>query len=424
MKRPLELFVVILAASFLSAQETTPAQHKLAHARTMSASSSASCAESSNHAENKICVNALIKKLVAVGDKAMDGLKPPVQRPFLTDSSPDVLLVVKAEKSYAPTVELTVYDAEDNSVLWVESRILVDLDNDVAKLFAHFSQARIAARQAEAQEQQKQEEEQRERARQAELEKQLHECGTEFDALKQNIIAYVGVQKVDLPQAILTQITDHNNKCTNKISPEQVMQQEKADEDARIAQAAAERERAVLDQRAAVLAKEKTDMLTLWQNKTASAPFVPPVDSWMSIKPLPQGALWYIVLPGTQSTDGTSGCRFALEKSNPVLDCLGATGRNEYLSLQSNNRWYLLKVGRKVGGDYAGTVKDGGTAVCLRKAGCYRILAEVREVPTELPSKLQVPAPGNLTLTYGSDELSFSYPQNWQTEEKKIRTMC
>ena len=47
------------------------------------------------------------------------------------------------------------------------------------------------------------------------------------------------------------------------------------------------------------------------------------------------------------------------------------------------------------------------------------MLAEVRPQPTELPDKLEVPTPGDLTLTYGNDDFSFSYPRNWQTEEKK-----
>jgi hypothetical protein len=70
-------------------------------------------------------------------------------------------------------------------------------------------------------------------------------------------------------------------------------------------------------------------------------------------------------------------------------------------------------------GEYAGTVKDGGSMLCLRKAGCYRVLAEVRQVLTGLPEKFQVSSPGNLTLTYTDDDLSFAYPENWLAEEPK-----
>ena len=154
MSKIFTLFIVILVVSFLQAQETAPTlqhsrQYKLGYATSMSASISAKCEESPNHAENVTCVNAFIKKLTSLCNLQLTRLKPLVQRPFLTNSNPDMLLVTEAEKNYAPTIKLTAYDAEDNSVLWTESRTLIDLDNDVAKLYTHFSQARIAAREGQ-----------------------------------------------------------------------------------------------------------------------------------------------------------------------------------------------------------------------------------------------------------------------------------
>jgi hypothetical protein len=48
-----------------------------------------------------------------------------------------------------------------------------------------------------------------------------------------------------------------------------------------------------------------------------------------------------------------------------------------------------------------------------------RVLAEVRQAPTALPDKLQIPVPGALTQTHSNDDFSFTYPQNWQVEGKK-----
>lgn len=256
----------------------------------------------------------------------------------------------------------------------------------------------------------------REQERQARLEEEARHCQAEFDALKENIIAYLEVQHVALPQTVLNQIAAHNNSCSMQITPEMVEQQEKAEADAKLAQEEAAREGALQEKRAALLEKEKADAFASWKQQLASMPFQPPVEGWTYAAGL-GNALYYIILPdaGLASTN----CHFSMDGSRPALDCLGGTGRNDYFSVQNNNRWYLLKSKWTGSGEYAGTVKDGGSTLCLRKAGCYRVLAEVRQEPTELPDKFQVPKPGNLTLTYNNDDFSFSYPQNWRTEERK-----
>lgn len=324
-------------------------------------------------------------------------------------------LVVKfTYDDVANTVRLTVTDAESGSTVFEETRTVADLGSDVVRMADHWhgmvADARAAAMAAE--------EVERSRERQAKLDEEFRQCQIEFDSLKQNIIAYVGVQQISLSPTILAQITAHNNKCSNTISPEQVMQQEKADVEAKLTQEKAAREKALQDQRAVTLEKQKADMLVLWQQKIASAPFAPPVDGWMHATPLPNIPS-YVILPGKGLT---TDCHFSWSNSKyekPVLDCLGEVGKNPYFAVQSGGRWYLLKSKWTGSGDYAGTVKDKSSTICLRKAGCYHVLAEVRPQPTELPDKLQVPTPGSLTRTYENDELFFNYPQNWQAEERK-----
>jgi hypothetical protein len=59
--------------------------------------------------------------------------------------------------------------------------------------------------------------------------------------------------------------------------------------------------------------------------------------------------------------------------------------------------------------------------MCLRQSGCYRVLAELRQEPTQLPEKLEVSAPGELRVTYSDDDVACTYPQNWKAEEKKSK---
>lgn len=313
------------------------------------------------------------------------------------------------------TVILNVTDAESSATVFEESRSVSDLHSDAVRMANHWHEmvgdAQAAARAAKAAVEQAE----REREQKAMLEEESRQCRAEFDSLKQNIIAYVEVQHVPLPQTVLNQIATHNENCTNTISPKLVKQQEKADADANLAQEEATKEKALQEKRAAVLEKEKVDALAAWQQLVSSAPFVPAAEGWVHATPQPNVPS-YIILP---KTGLNSDCHFSWDSSKPALDCLGAVGRSDYFSVQSNGRWYLLKSKWTASGDYAGTVKDGGSTICLRKAGCYHVLAEIRPQPTELPDRLQVPAPGSVTLTYGNDDFSFSYPQNWRTDEKK-----
>jgi hypothetical protein len=311
-------------------------------------------------------------------------------------------------------VTINVTDAESSATVYEESRSVSDLRSDAVRMANHWHEMVVDARAAAHAAKAAAEEAEREREREAKLEEKSRQCQVEFDALKQDIIAYVEVQHVPLPQIILNQIAAHNGRCTNTVSPEIVEQQEKANADAKLAQEKAAKEKALQEQRAAELEKEKVDALTAWQQQVSSAPFVPPTEGWAHATPQPN-APSYIILPRTGQT---AECHFSWDRSKPVLDCLGAVGRNDYFSVQSNGRWYLLKSKWTGSGDYAATVKDGGSTICLRKAGCYHVLAEIRPQPTELPDKLQVPTPGSLTMAYEKDDFSFIYPQNWRAEEK------
>ena len=62
-----------------------------------------------------------------------------------------------------------------------------------------------------------------------------------------------------------------------------------------------------------------------------------------------------------------------------------------------------------------------GVTLCLRQAGCYHVLAELRQEPTALPEKVEVPPPAKLNAIYSSDDVTFNYPQNWKLEEKRSK---
>jgi hypothetical protein len=316
------------------------------------------------------------------------------------------------------TVQIEVTDAESGNVVFRENRDVSDLQSDAVRMADHWrgmvSDARSAARAelnaalAAA----------REQAEQARQEEEIRKCQAEFDSLKQNIISYLQVQHLTtLPAPIIGQIQSHNEHCSNSISAEGVIQQQKAEEDAKLAQQRQETLRAEQAKRTATLERVRSSALVAFTNRLVSSPFMPPVDGWTRATGLPN-ASFYIILPG-KGFD--SGCHFAMDGERPALDCLGAGGRNDYFSVQNNDRWYLLKSKWSANGEYAGTVKDRGTTLCLRKAGCYHILAELRQAPTELPGKFTVPVPGALAPTYSNDDLSFAYPQNWSTEESKFK---
>ena len=287
------------------------------------------------------------------------------------------------------SISLLVTDADSGDSVFSEARTVQDKRSDLIHAAQHFRDAVKTARFAAQAEQTRLAEDYRQQkeAEAAKLEQQ--KCETEFDSLKQNIIAHTEVQHVDLPQEIREQIAAHNRRCTNPISVEVVENQQKAEFEAKAAQEEAAREQAIREKRAAQFEKEKTDAFVAWTNQLVSAPFVAPAEGWTRESAL-GNARWYIILP---KTGLASSCHFAVDGSHPVLDCLSSEGRNDYVSVLNNGRWYLLKGKRINGGtgDHAGTVKDGGLTLCLRQAGCYHVLAEVRQEPTELPDKLQVP---------------------------------
>lgn len=322
-------------------------------------------------------------------------------------------LVVKyVYDDMSENVTINVTDADSGATVFEESRSVSDLRSDAVRMASHWHDMVIDAKAAKA----AAEEAEREKEKQARLEYEAGQCELRFNALKNSIIDYIEVQHVPLPQTVLNQIAAHNQSCPNNtISLEVVEQQEKADAAAKLAEEEAAKEKAAREQFAAYMEKERANALTAWKNRVALAPFVPPVEGWINAAELPNGS-FYIILPGTGLT---SNCHLTTDYSKPELDCLGVPGRDDYFSVQSNNRWYLLKSGWTGAGQYAGTVKENGTKLCLRKAGCYRVLAEVRVDPDELPDKFQVPTPGPLTLKYSNGDFSFTYPQNWQTQEMR-----
>jgi hypothetical protein len=342
----------------------------------------------------------------------------------LSDCSKADLIIKINLDLVSDSVSLVVTDSDSGETVFTEFRSIQDTRNDLIRAAQHFRDAVKATRLAAQEQQEREEEAEHERERRASLAEKSRQCQIEFDSLGQRVILYIDGP---MPQELLNEITDHNSKCPNTVSPEKVKAAikaneekvkaaKKADEDARLAQQEAAQEKALREKRMAELEKAKTDAFTAFTQQIVSTPFVPPTEGWMSAAPLVGS--FYIILPGRKWE--TNDCHFVWDGSKPALDCLGAgAGRSDYFSVQSNNRWYLLKSKWTGSGEYAGTVKDRGTTVCLRKAGCYRVLAEVRQVPKQLPAKFQVPTPGALTLTYTSDDVSFSYPQNWKMEEKK-----
>lgn len=310
-------------------------------------------------------------------------------------------------------VSLSVSDGDSGEAVFIENRSIQDKRSDLIRAAQHFRDAVKTARLELQKQEERAEEAERERAERAKLEEKSRQCQIEFDSLKRMVLLYIDTS---MPQQVVNEIADHNRNCSNTLSPEKIRQQKKADDDARATQEAAAKEKAIKEKRAAELEKIKIDALSAFKQKLASTPFVSPAEGWMHVAHLTIDTKYYIILPG-KGLD--NDCRLFWHGKYPVLDCLGTIGRNEYLPVQNTNGWYLLKSKWTGTGEYAGTVKDGGSTVCLRKAGCYRVLAEVRQEPTQLPEKFQVPAPGALTLTYSSDDVSFNYPQNWRAEERK-----
>jgi len=312
-------------------------------------------------------------------------------------------------------ISLLVTDGDSGDSVFSETRTIQDKRSDLVHAAQHFLDAVKGSRLAAQAEQTKLGEEYRQQQEAEAAKREQQRCQAEFNSLKQNIIAYTAVQHIGLPQEIREQIAAHNGRCTNPVSVELIEQQQTAEARARADQEEAAQKQALREKRAAQLEKEKVDAFAAYTHQISDAPFEPPVEGWAHEAGLGT-ARWYTILPGTGST---ANCHFAMNSSHPALDCLGREGRNDYVSVLNNKRWYLLRAKRINSGEHATSVKDGGLTLCLRQAGCYRVLAEVRQEPTELPDKLQVPAPANLTAAYSSDDVAFNYPQNWRAEERK-----
>lgn len=313
------------------------------------------------------------------------------------------------------TITLLVTDADSGDPVFSETRTIQDKRSDLVHTAQHFLDAAKNAKLAADAEQSRLAEEYR---RQQEVEASKREqqrCQAEYDSLKQNIVSFTQVQHVEIPQDIRQQIATHNSRCTNVISFEMVEEQLKADAKAKADQEQAANERAWQEKRRGEVEKEKTDAFAAYAHRISDTPFVPPVEGWTHEAQLGTSR-WYIILP---RTGFNVNCRFAMNSSRPALDCLGSEGRNDYVSVLNNGHTYLLKAKRITPGEHAGSVKDGGETLCLRQSGCYRVLAEVRQEPTELPEKLEVPMPTTLTANYSNEDVSFNYPQNWKLEERR-----
>ena len=191
----------------------------------------------------------------------------------------------------------------------------------------------------------------------AKVEEQARFCESDFDTLEQVANYYVRVQHTAPAKTYLDSIAAHNQVCTNIINLDSM------EEEAR--------ER-----------NEEADTLDAYRQQIASAPFVPPLQGLFDVDFLPAD-YYSIILPGTglnlncgltsSPMDGTS--------TRHLMACSGSI--EEYFSVKSDGRWYLLQSGKTgyiAQGEYAGRITNHGTKICLAKAGCHHILAEVRPI--------------------------------------------
>ena len=235
-------------------------------------------------------------------------------------------------------ISLVVTEGDSGAYVFSETRAIQDKRSDLVHAAQHFRDAVKSAQLAAEAEQSRLAEEYRHQ-QQAEAAKREHQrCQTDFDSLKQNIIAYRDIQKEDLPQSIQEQIKVHNGLCTNQISIEVVENQRKAEIEAKAAQQEAATEQAAREKSAAQLEKAKADAFVVWAKQMANAPFVPPVEGWTHEADL-GSALWYIILP---KTGFASNCRLAMNGSHPVLDCPDS-GQNDYISVVNNEQQGLWR---------------------------------------------------------------------------------
>ncbi len=333
----------------------------------------------------------------------------------VSDCSKADLIIKTTLDLITDNISLIVTDGDSGEAVFAETRSIQDTRSDSIHAAQHFRDAVKTAKLALLLQQQQEEEARQEQKREQQRQEQERNdrCETELNSLRQRIDGELNYPVAPVLQSLLGEITTHNNVCPeNAVNSEIIERLEKTYADNQSKEAA---EKALREKNTKRLEKAKADALAVWQQRVALAAFVPPVEGWVRAAALPN-TLSYIILP----TGLASNCHFSTDGSKPALDCLGAK-RSNYFAVQNNEHWYLLKSKWTASGEYAGTIKDGGFTMCLRKAGCYSILAEIRQSPTQLPDRFQIPAPGALTLTYSNDDLSFSHPQNWKTEEKKSK---
>jgi hypothetical protein len=183
----------------------------------------------------------------------------------------------------------------------------------------------------------------------AKLEEQARFCKSDFDTLKNVIAYYERVQHTSPAKTYLDSISAHNQVCTNIINLNSIEEE-----------------------------TQEADRLDAYRQQIESAPFVPPIQGMFEVDFLPAD-YYSIVLPGTGLN---LNCLLTSASAVQRLECSGNI--EEYFSVKINGRWYLLKSGRGEAphqGEYAGTLKDNGTKICLARAGCHSILAEARPKP-------------------------------------------
>src|ERR1700722_5721633 len=267
-------------------------------------------------------------------------------------------LIVKIKlNTLRDTVWLTVTESESGETVFTEFRSIQDSRSDLIRAAQHFQDAVKTARVSLQEQQVRAEEARREKERQANLAEKSRECQIHFESLRQMVILNMNRA---LPQGVLEAITRHNSNCPNTINPEKIKETKKADDDASLAKEEAAKDEALRENSVAEIEKIKIDALVAFKQQLVSTPFVPPAEGWMRAMPLTGS--FYIILPDRKWE--TNDCHFSSEGSTPALDCLGAgAGKNNYFSVQTNNRWYLLKSKWTKTEEYAGTVKDGGTTI-------------------------------------------------------------
>src|SRR5579872_176217 len=335
----------------------------------------------------------------------------------LSDCSKADLIIRLSLDTLAETVSLTVTEADSGDAVFHEYRAVQDSRNDLIRVAKHFHAAVAAAKEAQLTRALKRQEKQRaeEESRRAEAYQRAHPCENDLTTLRQRIA--LRSEDPSLLQGLISDIYAHNSKCPEDPVNEAVTQQIQKDAAAAQDKAAKAAEgKAQQERNTERLKKVKEEALFAWTQRIVTEPFLSPVEGWVNTTNLP--SKFYLVIPGRGFT---SNCHVSLENKKSVLDCLGEEGRNYYVAVRNNSRIYLIKAKQLGNSEYAGTSKDGGKTLCLRKAGCFRVLAEVREAPTQLPATVAIAKPDALNGRYSGKDFSFSYPQNWKIEEKKAK---